>query len=202
MNILEHHDSFYIGSDVFYSYIVQNGWWKLFIAHKTKEGYFSKASEMKQRMLKGVFPEEIKEQFQLMLEYFGQSPIIVRSSSLLEDAFGSAFSGKYESFFCVNQGAPEKRYENFEDAVRKIFAGTMNEDALAYRLQRGLDQMDEQMALLVQRVSGAYRKNYFFPELAGVGLSHNPFVWRKGMDAKAGMLRLVFGLGTRAVNQG
>ncbi len=199
--ILEHHDSFYIGSDVFYSYIVQNGWWKLFMAHKTKEGYFDKATELKTHMLTGVFPEEIKEQFQLMLEYFGQSPIIVRSSSLLEDAFGSAFSGKYESFFCVNQGAPEKRYENFEDAVRKIFACTMNEDALAYRLQRGLDQKDEQMALLVQRVSGAYRKNYFFPELAGVGLSHNPFVWRRGMDAGAGMLRLVFGLGTRAVNR-
>jgi hypothetical protein len=199
--ILEHHDSFYIGSDVFYSYIVQNGWWKLFMAHKTKEGYFSRANELKQHMLKGVFPEEIKEQFQLMLEYFGQSPIIVRSSSLLEDAFGSAFSGKYESFFCVNQGDPERRYDNFEEAVKKIFACTMNEDALAYRLQRGLDQMDEQMALLVQRVSGAYRKNFFFPELAGVGLSHNPFVWRKCMDPKAGMLRLVFGLGTRAVNR-
>ncbi|RPJ16830.1 MAG: phosphoenolpyruvate synthase, partial [Desulfobacteraceae bacterium] len=67
--------------------------------------------------------------------------------------------------------------------------------------QRGLDQMDEQMALLVQRVSGAYHKHYFFPEMAGVGLSHNPFVWKKGMDAKAGMIRLVFGLGTRAVNR-
>jgi hypothetical protein len=200
-NILEPHDSFYIGSDVFYSYIVQNGWWKLLMAQKTREGYFSKASELESKMLTGHFPEEIKEQFQLMLEYFGQSPIIVRSSSLLEDAFGSAFSGKYESFFCVNQGSPEKRYQDFEEAVKKIFAGTMNKDALAYRLQRGLDQSDEQMALLVQRVSGAYRKNYFFPELAGVGLSHNPFVWKKGMDAKAGMLRLVFGLGTRAVNR-
>ncbi len=199
--ILEPHDSFYIGSDVFYSYIVQNGWWKILMAHKTREGYFSKASELENKMLTGDFPEEIKERFQLMLEYFGQSPIIVRSSSLLEDAFGSAFSGKYESFFCVNQGPPEKRYQDFEDAVKKIFAGTMNEDALAYRLQRGLDQSDEQMALLVQRVSGAYRKNYFFPELAGVGLSHNPFVWKKGMDAKAGMLRLVFGLGTRAVDR-
>lgn len=199
--VLEHHDSFYIGSDVFYSYIVQNGWWKLFMAHKTQEGYFDKAAELRQRMLAGTFPDEIMEQFQLMLEYFGQSPIIVRSSSLLEDAFGSAFAGKYESFFCVNQGPPEKRYENFEEAVRKIFACTMSEDALAYRLQRGLDRMDEQMALLVQRVSGAYHKHYFFPELAGVGLSHNPFVWKKGMDPSAGMIRLVLGLGTRAVNR-
>jgi hypothetical protein len=77
----------------------------------------------------------------------------------------------------------------------------MNEDALAYRRQRGLDQQDEQMALLVQRVSGSHRRHYFFPDLAGVGVSHNPFVWKEGMDPQAGMLRLVVGLGTRAVNR-
>lgn len=199
--VLEHHDSFYIGSDVFYSYIVQNGWWKIFMAHKTRQGYFDQAAELRERMLTGMFPEEITENFQLMLEYFGQSPIIIRSSSLLEDAFGSAFAGKYESFFCVNQGAPQERYEKFEEAVRHIFASSMNESALAYRLQRGLDQMDERMALLVQRVSGAYHKHFFFPEMAGVGLSHNPFVWKKGMEPKAGMIRLVYGLGTRAVDR-
>ncbi|MFH1080897.1 MAG: PEP/pyruvate-binding domain-containing protein [Pseudomonadota bacterium] len=198
---LEIHDSYYIGSDVFYSYMVQNGWWKLLMAHKTREGFFEVARDLKNMMLRGVFPMEVKEQFQLMLEYYGQSPIIVRSSSLLEDAFGNAFAGKYESYFCANQGTPEQRYENFEEAVRRIFASTMNEDALAYRFQRGLDRQDEQMALLVQRVSGTYRKHYFFPKIAGVGLSYNTFVWKEGMDPKAGMLRLVFGLGTRAVNR-
>jgi hypothetical protein len=117
---LEIHDSYYIGSDVFYSYMVQNGWWKLLMAHKTQEGYFEVARELKSTMLRGVFPAEVKEQFQLMLEYYGQSPIIVRSSSLLEDAFGNAFAGKYESFFCANQGTPEQRYENFEEAVRHL----------------------------------------------------------------------------------
>ncbi len=198
---LERHDSFFIGSDVFYSYIVQNGWWKMLMVQKTKEGYFEVARELKDRMLQGAFPVEVKEQFQMMLEYFGQSPIIVRSSSLLEDAFGNAFAGKYESFFCANQGTPEQRYDNFEEAVRRIFSSTLNEDALTYRLQRGLDEQDEQMALLVQRVSGSYRRHYFFPEMAGVGLSCNTFVWKEGMDPKAGMLRLVFGLGTRAVNR-
>ncbi len=200
-DILEHHDSFYIGSDVFYSYIVQNGWWRTFMAHKTREGYFANALELRNQMLTGEFPEEIIERYKLMLEYFGQSPIIVRSSSLLEDAFGSAFAGKYDSFFRVNQESPENRYESFEEAVRLIYASTMSEDALSYRLQRGLDQNNEQMALLVQRVSGAYHKSYFFPDLAGVGLSRNPFVWKKGMKHEEGMIRLVYGLGTRAVNR-
>jgi hypothetical protein len=198
---LEPHDSFYVGSDVFYTYLVENGCWKLRVEQKTKEGYFKVAAELREKILSGKFPDQIREQFQEMIEYFGQSPIIVRSSSLLEDAFGNAFAGKYESVFCVNQGSPEQRYEDFVEAVRTVYASTMSKDALSYRLQRGLDQQDEQMALLVQRVSGSYRNGYFFPDLAGVGMSHNAFVWKPDLDPKAGMLRLVFGLGTRAVNR-
>ncbi len=197
----EPHDSFYVGSDVFYTYLVENDCWKLRVEQKTKEGYFKAAAELREKLLKGRFPDQIREQFQEMIEYFGQSPIIVRSSSLLEDAFGNAFAGKYESIFCVNQGSPEQRYADFEKAVRRVYASTMSENALTYRLQRGLDQQDEQMALLVQRVSGSYRNSYFFPDLAGVGMSHNTFVWKPDLDPKAGMLRLVFGLGTRAVNR-
>jgi hypothetical protein len=200
-DIFEPHDSFYIGSDVFYTYIVENGWWNLRMQQKTKEGYFKIAGELKKYFLSGVFPEEIKDQFIQIIEYFGQSPIIVRSSSLLEDSFGNAFAGKYESIFLPNQGPPEERYTKFVDAVRRIYASTMEEDALSYRLQRGLDQMDEQMALLVQRVSGTYHNNYFFPDAAGVGMSYNVFVWNKNIDPYSGMLRLVFGLGTRAVNR-
>ncbi|MFA7293871.1 MAG: PEP/pyruvate-binding domain-containing protein [Candidatus Omnitrophota bacterium] len=197
----EPHDSFYIGSDIFYSYIVHNRWWKLHMQQKSETGYFNIAKVLKEKMLYGVFPEEIMESFQQVVEYFGSSPIIIRSSSLLEDDFGNAFAGKYESIFLANQGSPEQRYIQFAEAVKKIYASTMNEDALVYRKQRGLDKADEQMALLVQRVSGAHHKNYFFPDLAGVGVSYNTYVWNKNIDPKAGMLRLVFGMGTRAVNR-
>ncbi|MFC1620881.1 PEP/pyruvate-binding domain-containing protein [Candidatus Omnitrophota bacterium] len=197
----EPHDSFYVGSDIFYSYIVENRLWKLRMQQKTEEGYFKIAKILKEKILYGVFSEEIMEKFQQIIEYFGSSPIIIRSSSLLEDGFGNAFAGKYESIFLANQGTPEQRYIQFAEAVKKIYASTMSEDALAYRKQRGLDKLDEQMALLVQRVSGAHHKHYFFPDLAGVGVSHNTYVWNESMDPKAGMLRLVFGLGTRAVNR-
>lgn len=198
---LEPHDSYYLGSDIFYTYIVQNDWWRLRTLQKTEEGYFKYAPEFKEKLLNGKFPEKIQEQFVQMLEYFGQSPIIVRSSSLLEDNFGNAFAGKYESIFCVNQGTLEERYEAFEQAVRIVYASTMNEDALAYRKNRGLFDKDEQMAILVQRVSGDYYKDNFFPHMAGVGNSSNLYVWDKSVDMEAGMLRLVFGLGTRAVDR-
>lgn len=200
-NSSEEHDSFYVGSDVFYTYIVQNGWWKLRMQQKTKEGYFTAAGVLKEQMLHGSFPEEVMEKFQHIIEYFGQSPFIVRSSSLLEDGYGNAFAGKYESIFCANQGTPEQRYLEFVDAVRRVYSSSMGEDALAYRKQRGLDERDEQMALLVQRVSGSYHKDYFFPSVAGVGVSYNTYVWSPEMDPRAGMVRIVLGLGTRSVDR-
>lgn len=199
--LLEPNDAYYLGADIFYTYIVQNGCWTLRTKQKTKEGYFVYAEELRQRILQGSFPGMIREQFVRMLEYYGQSPIIVRSSSLLEDNFGNAFAGKYESVFCPNQGTPEERLTAFEEAVKVVYASTMNEDALRYRVSRGLADRDEQMAVLVQRVSGDYFGDYFFPHLAGMGNSSNLYVWDKDIDMNAGMLRLVFGLGTRAVDR-
>ncbi|MGN1032789.1 MAG: PEP/pyruvate-binding domain-containing protein, partial [Intestinibacter sp.] len=200
-DILEPHDSFYIGTDVFYSYIVENGLWELRMKQKTDEGYFEYAQELKDGLKRGKFSQMIEEQFMHLLEYYGQCPIIVRSSSLLEDNFGNAFAGKYDSVFCINQGTPEVRLKNFEDAIRTVYASTMNEDALNYRKNRGLDKRDEQMAILVQRVSGDCYGEYYFPHVAGVANSSNLYVWNKKMDMDAGMLRLVFGLGTRAVDR-
>lgn len=198
---MEPDDSFFIGADVYYTYIVQNGWWELRLQQKTEEGYFALAGELQEKLLNGSFPEIIEEEFVHLLEYFGQSPVIVRSSSLQEDNFGNAFAGKYESVFCVNQGTPKERLKAFEDAVRKVYASTMNADALQYRKQRNLAFKDEQMAILVQRVSGDYYGDYFLPHAAGVGNSSNLYVWDQNMDMTAGMLRLVFGLGTRAVDR-
>lgn len=197
----EPHDSFYIGSDVFYTYIVSNGCWRQRIRQRTPAGYFSEAEALQKGLLEGAFPPSIREQFQKVLDYFGQSPFIVRSSSFLEDGFGNAFAGKYESVFCVNQGSPQERLDAFEQAVRIVYASTMNRSALEYRLQRGMSQKDEQMAVLVQRVSGSYFGPWFLPGAAGVGYSHSAYQWNRDMDPGAGMLRLVMGLGTRAVDR-
>ncbi|OGV39035.1 MAG: hypothetical protein A2X48_17900 [Lentisphaerae bacterium GWF2_49_21] len=200
---LEPHDSFFIGSDLFYTYVIENDcWWqRRQIQLNPSDHMFEKAEEIQSKLLKGRFPSNIIDQFREILNYFGQSPIIVRSSSLLEDAYGNAFSGKYESIFCANHGTPEQRLKDFIDAVRKVYASTMSKDALSYRLHRGLLNKDEQMALLIQRVSGEYYGDYYFPQIAGVGYSFNPFVWNSKIDPSEGVLRLVFGLGTRAVEQ-
>ena len=200
--ILEAHDSFYIGSDVFFTFLVNNHLFQLRLQiTKDRELSREQFDEVEQRFLGGDFPPEIMEQFRDMLDYFGQAPIIVRSSSLLEDSLGNPFAGKYRSEFCANQGSPEERTQAFLRAVKLVYASTLNPDALSYRHRQGLSESDEQMAILVQRVSGIPYKNYFFPSLAGVSFSKNLYAWTSRIDAQKGMVRLVFGLGTRAVNR-
>ena len=198
---LETHDSFFIGSDVFYTFLVRNGCWPSRRTQRSPTSFLDGAEEAQQRILSGTFPPFIREQFIPMLEHFGQSPIIVRSSSLLEDSFGNAFTGKYESVFCPNQGSPDERLTAFLAAARRVYASTMSKEALLYRAHRGLLDSDEQMAVLVQRVSGAVYGNLFYPQIAGVGLSYNPYAWSEYIDPDAGVIRLVFGLGTRAVDR-
>ena len=199
--LMEPHDSYYLGSDVFYTYIVHNKFWRLHISQKTKEGYFKLAPEIEHAFKTGSFPEPIRQQFIRMLEYFGQRPIIVRSSSLQEDGFGNAFAGKYESVFCINSGDITTRLTELENAVRTVYASTMNMAALEYRRQRGLGYKDEQMALLIQRVSGSMYEDFLMPNAAGVGYSYSAYRWSDSLDASCGMLRLVMGLGTRAVDR-
>lgn len=199
--ILEAHDSFYVGSDVFYTFLVRNGIWWDRQKQRNPEKFLEGSDQARQKILTGQFPEYIIKQFEQMLDYFGQSPIIVRSSSLLEDNFGNSFAGKYESVFCANQGPRERRLENFIAAVRTIYASSMSKEALAYRARHGILDRDEQMALLVMRVSGSMHQRRFFPQIAGVGFSFNPYAWSKQIDPEAGVMRLVFGLGTRAVDR-
>jgi hypothetical protein len=199
--ILEPHDSYYICSNLFYTFLIKNNCWGLKVKQRKKSGYFPVAEILKEKIQEGTFSENIREQFRRMLEYYGQSPIIVRSSSLLEDGFGNAFAGKYESVFCVNKGTLEERLEAFENAVRTVYASTMDESVLEYRLQRDLSGKDEQMALLVQRVTGSLFRDFYMPTAAGVAFSYNSYRWNRTLDPNAGMIRIVMGLGTRAVDR-
>ncbi len=198
---LEPHDSFHVGADVFYSYLVSNGWWRHRLEQRSPDRFLAAGAELRTLLPTGTFPPAVREAFVDALEHLGQSPIIVRSSSLLEDNYGNAFAGKYDSFFLANQGSPEDRLHALEDAVRAVYASAMNEDALVYRQTRGLAEADEQMAVLIMRVSGDHHGPLFFPHAAGVGNSDNLYTPDPSLDPDAGMLRLVVGLGTRAVDR-
>lgn len=147
------------------------------------------------------FPPEMIKGMASAIDDFGENPIIVRSSSLLEDRLGAAFSGKYKSLYLSNQGTKEERLAALMDAVAEIYSSTFSPDPIEYRMERGLLDFHEEMGILIQEVVGKRVGKYYFPAFSGVAFSKNEFRWSSRIKREDGLLRLVPGLGTRAVDR-
>jgi hypothetical protein len=195
-------ESYFIGADVFYDFMSLNDLHYLHNQkYKTREEIEADYPHVREAFIGGRFPDEIVEGLREVLARVGNRPLIVRSSSLLEDNFGTSFAGKYDSFFCPNQGTPDENLEDLFLAIAKVYASVLNPNALFYRREMGLLDYDERMAILLQEVQGDRHGDYFLPTLAGVAFSYNPFRWTAKIRRRDGFLRLVWGLGTRAVDR-
>jgi hypothetical protein len=195
-------ESFFIGADLTYTFMALNGlmhWADQ--KYKLEEQIRAEYPRLQAEFLAGEFPADIIDKFRDLLEIVGQQPLIVRSSSLLEDSFGTSFAGKYESHFCPNQGTPEQNLHEFTQAILRIYASSLNPDALMYRRAKGLQDYDERMAILIQTVQGEKYDKYLMPHGAGVAFSRNLYRWTPQIHREDGFMRLVWGMGTRAVDR-
>ncbi|PKL82061.1 MAG: pyruvate, phosphate dikinase [Ignavibacteriae bacterium HGW-Ignavibacteriae-3] len=147
------------------------------------------------------FPPDIIKGLSVALDDLGERPLVVRSSSLLEDQIGAAFSGKYKSLFLANQGTKQQRLIALMDAIAEVYASTFSPDPIEYRAERGLLDFHEEMGVMIQEVVGTKIGTFFLPAFAGVAFSNNEFRWSPRIKREDGLLRLVPGLGTRAVDR-
>jgi len=147
------------------------------------------------------FTPRVVNGLSVALDDLGEVPLIVRSSSLLEDRLGTAFSGKYKSLFLANQGTKDKRLAALMDAIAEVYASTFGPDPIEYRRDHGLLEFNEEMGILIQEVVGRRVGHYFLPAFAGVAFSNNEFRWSPRIKREDGLIRLVPGLGTRAVDR-
>lgn len=148
-----------------------------------------------------TFPTETIFALNKILDDINDRPIVVRSSSLLEDSFDAAFCGKYKSLFISNIGTREERLNALMNAIAEVYASTFGPDPIEYRKERGLLDFREEMGVLIQEVVGTRLGKYFLPSFAGVAFSHNEFRWSNRIQREDGVVRLVAGLGTRAVDR-
>ncbi len=194
--------SWFLGADVFYQFTHMNDMLDFSNQKYRSEDEIREAyPSIRRRFRAGQFPADIIESLRSILAEVGNTPLIVRSSSLLEDSFGTSFAGKYESHFCPNQGGPEENLEALLQAIADVYSSVYSPDAILYRRQMKLLDYDERMAILIQEVQGQTHGRYFFPEAAGVAFSRNQFRWNPRIDRYEGFARLVWGLGTRAVER-
>lgn len=193
--------SYFVGADLFYDFLALNGLEYLNQKYKSPEQIRQEYPQIQEAYSKGKFPAEFVGRLGDTLRELQGVPVIVRSSSLLEDSYGTSFAGKYASFFCANQGSAEENLERVLGAIRRIYASVFSPDAMIYRRRMGLLDYDERMAILLQEVEGQTYQRYFFPPVAGVAFSRSPIVWDPRIRREDGFTRLVLGLGTRAVEQ-
>lgn len=195
-------ETWYLNSGVFSEFLDRNN---LYLFHtfkyKDRETIEKEFLRIEERFSYATFAPEVVEDFKKILEEIGEHPIIIRSSSLLEDSFGLAFSGKYLSLFLTNQGDLETRLTRFIAGLKKVFASIFGPDPILYRRDHGLLDYDERMAMVVQKVVGRRFGDYFFPFASGVMFSRNVYAWNPKIKKEEGLVRIVFGLGTRAVDR-
>jgi hypothetical protein len=146
-------------------------------------------------------PPEIIKGLSQALDDFSDVPLIVRSSSLLEDQTGVAFAGKYKSLFIANKGTKDERLTALTDAVNEVLASLFGPDPIEYRIEHGLIDHHEEMGILIQEVVGTQVGHFYMPAFAGVAFSNNEFRWSSRIKREDGLVRLVPGLGTRAVDR-
>jgi len=194
--------TWYIVSDVIFSYVEQNNLEEI-IEHK-----YLNMGEIRQEYpyIISVFknaplPPDIVKGLSVALDDFGDVPLIVRSSSLLEDQVGMSFAGKYKSLFVPNQGSKEERLASLIDAITEVYASLFGPDPIEYRYEHQLIDHHEEMGILIQEVVGRRVGPYYFPAFAGVAFSQNEFRWSSRIKKEDGLVRVVPGLGTRAVDR-
>ena len=169
-------ESYFLAADVCYDFLCVNNLYEFMNQkYKTQDEVEADYPRICELIDEATFPGTVVERLAQMLDQLGNRPLIVRSSSLLEDNFGVAFAGKYATCFCPNQGTPDENLAALCGAIRQVYASIFNPDAIFYRKKMGLLDYDERMAVLIQELKGSQYEHYFFPTISGVACGRKPF---------------------------
>ena len=151
-------------------------------------------SQVVDRFVAGKFPDWLEVNLKLYLENV-RYPIAVRSSSLFEDAHYQPFAGLYGTYMLPNSDPKlEKRLERLILAVKLVYASTYLKAPRSYAKSTMHRTEDEEMAVILQQLTGMHQKNYFYPTISGVAQSYN-FYPIAHLKAEEGIAYLALGLG-------
>ncbi|MDE5919028.1 MAG: PEP/pyruvate-binding domain-containing protein, partial [Duncaniella sp.] len=153
-----------------------------------------------QAFLKAKLPASIKEDLKALIEVV-DTPIAVRSSSLLEDSHYQPFAGIYSTYMVPKFKDSAKMLKFLVDAIKGVYASVFYADSKAYMTATSNIIDQEKMAVILQEVVGKDVDGYYFPSFSGVGRSLNYYPLR---DEKPedGVAEIAVGLGKYIVDGG
>ena len=151
--------------------------------------------------LSGKMPNALMDDLAAIIKIIN-SPISVRSSSLLEDSHFQPFAGVYQTSMIPNNNPNDEiRLSELEMAVKTVWASTYFSCAKEYLKRTGHSLEEEKMAVILQQVTGSLHGNVWFPNISGVARSLNYYP-TEGQKAEDGVGMLAFGFGKTIVDEG
>jgi hypothetical protein len=184
-----------IGTEEFTSFISRHG-----LRQMLQSGVDDDA--IKRRFLVGSLSPELTAKLRLFLTKHAKVPLAVRSSGLLEDSLSHPFAGLYNTFFLPNNDPdPGVREAQLTEAIKLVYASVYSKAARSYFQAIDYKIEEEQMAVLIQEVSGSRFGDRFYPHISGVAQSFNyyPVAYTQPQD---GIANLAVGLGKYVVEGG
>lgn len=157
---------------------------------------------IKRRFLTGSLSPELMAKLRLFLAKQGKVPLAVRSSGLLEDSLSHPFAGLYNTFFLPNNDPdPAVRETQLTEAIKLVYASVYSKASRSYFQAIDYKIEEEQMAILIQEVSGSRFGDRFYPHISGVAQSFNyyPVAYTQPQD---GIANIAVGLGKYVVEGG
>ncbi len=101
--------------------------------------------------MKSKFPDDLRreiiEAYEKLCEEYGEdTDVAVRSSATAEDLPDASFAGQHESYLNI------KGNENVLEAVKSCYASLFTDRAIAYRRDKGFDQLSIYLSAVIQKM--------------------------------------------------
>ena len=180
-------------TDVFDRFMEQNNLYQIALSDASDE-------DILQHFLQAQLPDEFIADFYAFFEAI-QSPIAIRSSSLLEDAHYQPFAGIYSTYMIPYLADKYAMLQMLACAIKGVYASVFYRDSKAYMTATSNVIDQEKMAVILQEVVGHQYGNRFYPNFSGVLRSINYYPIGDE-QADEGIASLALGLGKYIVDGG
>jgi len=181
--------TFVIATDGFQLFIEDNNLGRLLESERELDD-----DEVAGHFMAAKFPDQLKLKLYAYLQNV-KYPIAVRSSSLFEDAHYQPFAGLYKTYMLPNcDPSLELRLERLIMVIKLVYASTYMKAPRSYARSTMHRTEDEEMAVVLQQLTGVKYKNFFYPAIAGVAQSYN-FYPISHLRPDEGIAHIALGLG-------
>ena len=180
-------------TDIFDNFMEQNNLYQIALSDASDD-------EILQEFLKAQLPDSLIGDFFAFFDAT-QSPIAIRSSSLLEDSHYQPFAGIYNTYMIPLLSDKYEMLRMLACAIKGVYASVFFKDSKAYMTATSNVIDQEKMAVILQQVVGKQYGDRFYPNISGVlrSLNYYPIGDEK---AEEGVASLAVGLGKYIVDGG